>query len=1229
MVNETGNFTIAKAQLGLSASTPDSTVPKCYLGELKLHLALCPKDTHFRVTMEPKHGLGKITCLEKGCDNIIIPLVNRVVLEDGGKFDGLGSLSAYRRHIYEHPTHKRYRDERVNSAPAAASNGALNERPVTKRGASTLLQLLDFNTQNPARASKVAPAKRGSLTANSPIRRVSSLTRVRPKPEDSSATALQAKAAGTKQYGNSSVRLEVAPIKPLTEAKLQFTPVTQLAGGELKDKAPSLPFGSSVTVKTVESKIANLRMKNRNAQTALTSRYSSSRCSASDVQEMNELRESIQTNNSLIDYYDRLITSIMKVDPLSPAQCDGGVYAGTSSQSQSAYGDHGRGGVKLCQTNDAPLSMAPIASSSNPSPPEEIDSLDHCEIDSTSGDYQAFDYQSSSGDESAETALTRINPSYPFAATVDDLYSHTGDEDCEGHWGDALARPKAQPDAINQFLKMACNTEQFDGNVRVDQALEILGLRSQYDLIPGMAVALMPHQTIGVAWMMGKEASQLRGGALSDDMGLGKTIQMIAVMIKNCSQDPLCKTNLVIAPLALLDQWKLEIELKTNNGLSCLIYHGPNKPRRKEELMRYDVVLTTFTTMALEWPDYERERIKELERARRRKKPQGSSEIENSDDNGKCNSTKRRKLTTGLLFEMEFYRVVLDEAQHIRNKRTRMSRAVTNLQGTYRWCLTGTPIINSLADVYGYLRFLRVRPWHDFTEFQNKIGRLEKRNPKLAVSRLQTVITTFLLRRMKDSTLDGKRLIELPEKKVSLIKLDFSEEEREIYRMVEIKSQAKFNKYLREGTVLKNYHHVLILLLRLRQICSHPSLIQEGGSAYFLPGEQDNEMDDWGDDLARARRLVSPEFVVKMKMKLRDAALARMKAERESVDAVVEDDDCPICFDLLTDPVVTPCTHVFCRDCIVDVLNTPAAEGPDETRRYKENERPCPACRSPISRNKLFSRAAFESDGDEATQTGHLKAKHEDSDEDDLDDFIVSDSEERCTPLKRLFKKKTCEDQESLADEDADVLLGASSEATRSETPIKLMPRFLPSTKMKYMMEQIRKTHKEKPDEKILIVSQWTSCLSLVSDYLAEWDISYVKYQGDMNRVARDKAIREFMSESRTRVMLMSLKCGGVGLNLTRANNVISLDLGWSQAVESQAYDRVHRLGQTRPVHVQRLVISNTVEDRVLELQQRKQMLADGSLGEGAGKKIGRLSVRELANLFGLDLRGHRITNYD
>lgn len=107
--------------------------------------------------------------------------------------------------------------------------------------------------------------------------------------------------------------------------------------------------------------------------------------------------------------------------------------------------------------------------------------------------------------------------------------------------------------------------------------------------------------------------------------------------------------------------------------------------------------------------------------------------------------------------------------------------------------------------------------------------------------------------------------------------------------------------------------------------------------------------------------------------------------------------------------------------------------------------------------------------------------------------------------------------------------------------------------------------------------------------------------------------------------MLMSLKSGGVGLNLVRANRWISLDLAWSFAVEEQAFARIHRIGQDKPVFVDRLTIADSVEQRIGALQEHKQKIADASLGEGSGGKIGKLSIAELAGLFGLTEGGERV----
>ncbi|KAF9256614.1 hypothetical protein L218DRAFT_881400, partial [Marasmius fiardii PR-910] len=836
-------------------------------------------------------------------------------------------------------------------------------------------------------------------------------------------------------------------------------------------------------------------------------------------------------------------------------------------------------------------------------------------------------------------------------------YDENGD--FHGRGRDSFQGPRAKQDDIEKFLVEAGNAEQFDGSATVEQALQKLDLPSIYVPLSNMEVALMPHQAIGVAWMLEKERGTIKGGCLADEMGLGKvrvTCILIALMIKNRSTDPTCKTNLIIAPLALLDQWKMEIEMKTNDVFKCLIYHGNNKPKRKSDLLSYDVVITTPSTMALEWPDMDRE-LKKQKRAAAKKKKDDFI-VENLESDGPARKKRRQEL--GLLLQVDFYRIVLDEAQIIRSRKTRVSRAVTHLTARYRWCLTGTPIINSLTDAYGSIRFLQIRPFYDWDEFNEHVGRLEKKRADVAVIRLQKIFDTFLLRRKKDTMLDGKRLIELPSRNVHLNKLTFSEEEREIYDMVERKSQATFNRFLRAGTVLKNYHQVLVLLLRLRQICSHPCLIQEDGGAFIMPDEIEHESrPEVRKELARARDLVSQAFVIKLKERFIHEALERIQAEKECAEEATVDEECPICFDAYNEPVVTACTHIFCRDCIRDVLNGPHVQASDDPTKYKENERPCPVCRSPINTDKLFSRSAFEprdedlfplekpSDTDiEKVEVDEIptskkcngkvnkgkKPDHQVSAEDDdsMSGFIVDDDEDLFAPRepkKKLGKRKgriVLDSDEEIDDTpgEKEVIFGRKKKKAKTTEEIKLMPHFLPSTKMKRMMEEIVRLGKEKPEEKTLVISQWTGCLSLVSDYLEEYGIRHVKYQGDMNRMKREQAVRVFMSKDNAPIMLMSMKCGGVGLNLTRGNNVISLDLGWSQAVENQAFDRVHRLGQTKPVNIQRLVIENTVEDRILALQERKQNLADGSLGEGNAKKIGKLSVKELANLFGLDHRG-------
>ncbi|KAJ3821535.1 SNF2 family N-terminal domain-containing protein [Lentinula raphanica] len=1295
-MSTTDPLKLAKIHLGISDYSSPAQVPQEYLRELSNHLAICPDDTKFRISRQPNYGFGKVICLEAGCNQVEIVLERNPSLPDGGRSIGIGGLSAYRAHISQHPTHSRSRLARVK-AEACGAGGSPYLTPLPKKGKLVKKGPISadrhlFREPHPPSSSPILSRPSIPPQTAGPSLQASQPARGTPDQHSSPSSSLGLRKRPSifdldlsSPITSGSV---VPPEKRLKTASVSKTPL----GTSTNTVAPPLPHpatssnngqGNNIDTDDVRTRINELQVEIFRKQDFLTRANRKSKKSTADLTRIRSYTKEIDSLRSL---KDQLASRLPLMSPtttrigstMTPAEPHRfpGPEAGPSRLPQIALDtkhEQSHTGPTVVPENSNPLDnmyarlfghlVAPNSTDSLArrlqqnavaGPSSQAQQPGHVLQNPVNSDDEEDDY----GDIAMGYAGLRAGPYAPNFApiTVDDhRYDALGN--FYGRGRDTFVGPVAKADDIEKFLVEAGNAESFDHNATVEKALEKLEIPSLFTMLPGMEVALMAHQVIGVAWMLEKEKSDLKGGCLADEMGLGKTVQMIALMMKNRSDDMFCKTTLIVAPTALLDQWRMEIEVKTNAGLKVLIYHGPSKPKKSKELLSYDVVITTFQTMALEWPDVEQEE--------RKKKARAKKDDFIVHDSGDEDLKPKKKKEAGLLYQVDFYRVVLDEAQVVRNKKTRASRAITDLKCKYRWCLTGTPIINSLSDTYPYIRFLRLRPWYDFWEFHNRVGRLEKKQPELAIARLQAILATAMFRRKKDSKLDGKVLVELPPKDVALRRLVFTEEEREIYDAVEKKMQTQFNRFLRAGTVLKNYHHVLVLILRLRQCCSHPALIQEDAVAFV----QADELDDAGKVLKRARELVSVEFVSKLKAKFKEAMLERMKAEKESADATVETDDCPICFDTFTNAVITSCGHSFCKECIHDVFNAPLVEPMNEDNQNQAKERACPACRTPITKDLLFDQAAFmptdkelqEANGEcddsdiEMEDANPVKPKrratgksrnskkshgvgsdseYEDDDEDDdddLSDFIVQSDEDeeekdaRKALKKRLGKRKAqviLDSDEEISDDEEEVIFGRNPAAKLSSEAIKLLPRFLPSTKMKYMMEHIKQLFLERPNEKVLVISQWTSCLTLVSHYLQENNILHVKYQGDMNRSKREAAVRMFMAKDKARVMLMSLKCGGVGLNLTRANNVISMDLGWSQAIEDQAFDRVHRLGQVLPVQVERLVIENTVEDRMLKMQERKQMLADGSLGEGTAKKNGRMSVRELAELFGLDHRG-------
>jgi len=173
-----------------------------------------------------------------------------------------------------------------------------------------------------------------------------------------------------------------------------------------------------------------------------------------------------------------------------------------------------------------------------------------------------------------------------------------------------------------------------------------------------------------------------------------------------------------------------------------------------------------------------------------------------------------------------------------------------------------------------------------------------------------------------------------------------------------------------------------------------------------------------------------------------------------------------------------------------------------------------------------------------------------------------------------------------------------------------------PSTKMVALLRLLKSW--DATGDKTICFSQWTSVLDLVETLFARHGIQNLRYDGKMDKGSREIALATFKKPGGPKVLLLSTKCGSVGLNLTSANRCINLDLSWNYQSESQAYDRIHRIGQDKEVFVHRLVVRDTVEDRMLRLQETKRGLAQAALGEGGKIKLHKLSVKELKALFGM-----------
>jgi DNA repair protein RAD16 len=532
---------------------------------------------------------------------------------------------------------------------------------------------------------------------------------------------------------------------------------------------------------------------------------------------------------------------------------------------------------------------------------------------------------------------------------------------------------------------------------------------------------LKPFQLEGLSWMARQEKTAYRGGLLGDEMGMGKTIQAVSLIMSDWPQK---EPTLVVVPPVALMQWSNEIGEYTDGKLKVLVYHGTNAKCKKmtvKDLRKFDVIMVSYNS------------LESLHRKETKGWTRGEDIIKEASP----------------LHAITYHRLILDEAHSIKSRSTGVAKACFALKGTYKWCLSGTPVQNRIGEFFSLLRFLEVRPFADYfcrscdceqlhwtvdedhmckacnhgasehiSVFnQELLNPITGDDPELredALSKLHMITARIMLRRMKR---DHTNSMELPMKDIVIHNEFFSEVERDFSTSIMSNSARKFDTYVAQGVMLNNYANIFGLIMQMRQVANHPDL------------------------------------------------LLKKKAAEGSQNVYV----CNICDEPAEDAVRSRCHHEFCRACVKDFMDTCEASGTDAD---------CPRCHIALSID--FEQPELEQDEDSVKKTSIINR-------------------------------------------------------------IK-MENWTSSTKIEMLVYDLYKLRSKKQTLKSIVFSQFTSMLQLIEWRLRRAGFNTVMLDGSMTPAMRQKSIEHFMTNPDVEVFLVSLKAGGVALNLTEASRVFIVD---------------------------------------------------------------------------------------
>ncbi|MFW6034843.1 MAG: SNF2-related protein [Halothermotrichaceae bacterium] len=310
------------------------------------------------------------------------------------------------------------------------------------------------------------------------------------------------------------------------------------------------------------------------------------------------------------------------------------------------------------------------------------------------------------------------------------------------------------------------------------------------------------------------------GGILADDMGLGKTVQTLT-LIKSLNRE---NPSLVVCPRTLIYNWQEEVD-KYFPGLKSMVYYGT--PAKREEMLaelgEYDLVITSYSIISR---DYKK--------------------INNTD--------------TGFEF------CILDEAHHIKNHRTKRARGVKQINSNKRLALTGTPLENSIDELWSIFDFLMPGYLSNYNKFKKDfINPISKDNNTGKLKKLKERVAPFILRRKKEEV-----LTELPEKIINIQPVEMTKLQEDTYRTILEQVKGELLQTVEEKGFNRSHINILAALTRLRQVCNHPSLVLDKVEKKDQSGKIEALMELVEDAVDGGHKLIIFSQFVKMLKLIRD-----------------------------------------------------------------------------------------------------------------------------------------------------------------------------------------------------------------------------------------------------------------------------------------------------------------------------------------------------------------------